>query len=566
MKKNRIVTRVKDKTGISKSKNRSGDLTELKEKCHQFIKKIRFLIASIQSNHNAMIQLSKMRLEVAKAVNSLTADTPLFKCAGEIPSASGSASSTLGGVGGGDTTALIQHNANATSFAAVHIQLHKKDKLYHDKYLEHILNYATEWERILTTRITNHLKHSEKLRVDLDHYQKKVEDLNHDANKMMSKGKNVHDKAVEKLKRNEAKFVTARQEYDKYVSDLCGFLEEVVDRGWKDLHPLLVKMAQFDGTYSAEEANVLKAMSCVTHELMGLSTKHDFKAQGRLKELETHSLESLNKVYQPNDSTLMLMGGEPGGINSPQPSSDELGVGGGGLFGNRSRNNSENFGSSVGSNDASSFGIGSRNNSEVFTPRSRTNTGESFGDPGRPPLSSRGGSYADLHSTSNMLTIAQAAAPAPTLDDIFGSPCGSNNNPGMNAYAASGNFTSPPPAGMPPPPPAMPPPPPPQAPSSGQQLPNFGGLSMYDNARPVPPPIVPPPISTTAVGFNQSGGYSADFFSPGNISAASNSNPFDDGFGGINNAPTPNNINVHGGGITPTGQSGFASPNSNPFG
>ena len=82
MKKNRIVTRVKDKTGIAKSKNRNDDLISLRAKYHQFAKNLKFLITTLTNNHAAMVSYSKSRLEVAKAINTMTVDTPLFKCAG----------------------------------------------------------------------------------------------------------------------------------------------------------------------------------------------------------------------------------------------------------------------------------------------------------------------------------------------------------------------------------------------------------------------------------------------------------------------------------------------------
>ncbi|KAL3790298.1 hypothetical protein HJC23_002924 [Cyclotella cryptica] len=492
-----------------------------------FSKKLKHLISAIESNHNAMKQLSSSRLEVAKAINSLTTDTPLFKCAGEIPPE------------GSDST---------SSYASVHLALNKKSQLYLNKYPEHILNYAIEWERILTTRIAAHLKQSEKLRVDLDHYQSKVEDLNKDANKTMNKGKNVNDKEIEKLKRNEAKFVQARQDYDKFVNDLCGYMEEVLDRGWRDLHPMLVKMAQFDATYSNDEANVLRSINGVTQELMGFGTKNDLSPQGRLKELETSSLESLINKYHPSGTTLSIMGGETGGgIHSPHASTDELAVGGGGLFGSVVRNTSENFAGSTGGSLSSS-----RNNSDIFTPRSRTNTGDSdWSNAGKPAVSNAyRGHASDISNTSTMLSIAQSAAPPPTLDDIFGSASATNNS-SMQSY--SGNYSSQPPApaGMPPPPPSMPPPLPPQ-----HNMPNFGGLSMYDNPRPVPPPMVPPPIPTTTCGYSQMSG---GLFSPGTIMSpgSSSTNPFDDGHN-TNASDASSHSRGH-------GQPNFGS-HTNPFG
>jgi hypothetical protein len=473
----------------------------LRERYFEFSKKLKNLITAIESNHHAMNQLSKSRLDVAKAIHSLTTDTPLFKSAGEIPPE------------GSDST---------SSYAAVHVTLNKKCQLYLNKYPEHILHYAIEWERILSTRITNWLRQSEKLRVDLDHYQNKVEDLNKGTNKAMNKGKNVNDKDIERLKRNEAKFVQARQDYDKFVNDLCGYMEEVLDRGWRDLHPMLVKMAQFDATYSNDEANILKSINGVTHELMAFGTKNDLMPHGRLKELETNSPEALIKKYHPSGTTLTIMGGEVGGgINSPFSSADELPVGGGGLFGSVTRkNSSENI---AGSNGGSLHS--SRNNSEVFAPRSRTNTGDSDW--------SRGPTPTDFSYASNF-------APAPTLDDVFGAS--TNTGPPLPA------------AGMPPPPPSMPPPLPPQ------QMPNIGGLSMYDNRQSMPPPMAPPPIHATS-NYYQAGSApnSGGLFSPGMMSqdtmmspGAGSTNPFDD--------------DGHNGNARGPSQAGFGSPHANPFG
>lgn len=424
-----------------------------------------------------MNQLSASRLEVAKAIHSMTVDTPLYKSAGELSP------------DGSDST---------SSYAAVHVTLNKKCQLYLNKYPEHILHYAIEWERILTTRITEWLRQSEKLRVDLDHYQNKVEDLNQSVNKAQNKGKNVNDKDIDKLKRNEGKYVQSRQDYDKFVNNLCGYMEEVLERGWKDLHPMLVKMAQFDSTFSNDEAAVLKSINGVTHELMAFGTKNDLMPQGRLKELETSSPEALIQKYHPSGTTLTIMGGEVGGgfSNSPLNSADELPVGGGGgLFGTMPRKNSgENFASSNGGSLQSS-----RNNSEVFAPRSRTNTGDSDWN------SSRGATPTDFSYAPNL-----ASAPAPTLEDVFGSPGGA-----VNASA-----------GMPPPPPSMPPPLPPQ------QMPNMAGLSMYDNRQSMPasmpPPMAPPPIPTANSYQVNSAPNSGGLFSPGGLSQAGSTNPFDD--------------------------------------
>ncbi|KAL3811679.1 hypothetical protein ACHAXA_010318 [Cyclostephanos tholiformis] len=391
---NRIVTRIKDTTGIAKSKNRSEDLTELRRKYQQFSKNLKYLITTLTNNHASMVAYGKSRLEVAKAINALTVDTPLFGCAGDIPAAAvgttdGGSAAPAGGEGGdansSSTDLVVVGGNNPSSYAAIHLQLHRKNKLYHDKYTEHILNYATEWERILTTRITGHLKQSETLRVDLDHYAKKVEDLHKSINKTMTKGKIVGDENVDKLKRNEAKLAQARQEYDRFVNDLCGLMEEVMLRGWKDLHPLLVKMAQFDTTLSNEESTLLRnGMSNVTERLKGMRNEHPgLKPLGRLKELETWSLESLARANPSGQDAMVVSsgGGEYASyVNAPlggvglvhaglgSRSSDEMHAvgGGGGLFGG---------GSSIGGGISMPLGpTSSFNSNPGLDPTSRTSS------------------------------------------------------------------------------------------------------------------------------------------------------------------------------------------------
>ncbi|KAL7541838.1 hypothetical protein ACHAWF_007033 [Thalassiosira exigua] len=587
MKKSRITTRIKDKTGIAKSKNRCEDLVALRQQWQSFSKNLKFLITTLAANRDAMLSHSKARLEVAKAVNSLTVDTPLFKCAGDIPAA---AVGTTDG-GSDEASGTVAHQSDPTSYAAIHLQLHKKHKMYADKFQEHILNYVTEWERILSTRIARHIKDSEKLRVDLDHYGRKVEELNKSQNKTMSKGKSISDSNVDKRKRNEQKLVQARQENDRFVNDLCGFMEEVMDRGWKDLHPVLVKMAQFDATLSNEETMLLKgSMQAVTEQMKAMGAKYpNLKSAGRLKELETWSLESLNKVNPSlrSDSPLMIAQGggeaasyvsgtgETGGSAGIHQSlvgsevADELGVGGGGLFGSSavsqsSRNSSfsdvhgqqpaPHRGSGVSVGDEYDWATGGRGggaltvaapgpgvvNGTAYAPQPPASFARSAPPSGGlPPLGpqNRAGSYgagldgslgSSRHSSSDALALRatmQAGAPPPSMGDIF-----------------AGGVPAPAPAGMPPPPPPVPPPLPPQSLS-----PHMANLSMYGSTPPPPQPAT-----------------QAAFMSPGGQSVATGgTNPFDDTFGSPQAAyPTAAHATSLTGGVP----AGYSVPSHDPFG
>jgi hypothetical protein len=511
---------------MAKSKNADNTLADLRAKYYIFAKNLKFLITSLTTNHACMVGYSKARLEVAKAINSLTVDTPLFGCAGDIPAAGG------GGAPPGDNNnnnstdlVITNNNSNTTnskdSYAAIHLALHRKNKLYHDKYTEHILTYATEWERILTTRINGHLKQSETLRVDLDHYAKKVEDLHKTINKTMTKGKPVSDDNVDKLKRNEAKLIQARMEYDRFVIDLCGYMEEVMLRGWKDLHPLLVKMAQFDTTLCNEESSLFtKSMTSVTDRLKNMKNDHPgLTPLGRLKELETASLESIARS-NPDYGVIVQGGGEAatfaplgstttiggGGLFSTlmTSSSDELplnsnhssdtGGGGGGIYGQTaSAPSSGNYDWTRGS------GGGGGGNFIAPAPSSGSGYdwagGGGMGGGGGGGVSSiapsemvdrrRTGVYSNNPTSpqmSSMLMAMQHAPPPPTLGDIYDLNNGgtsSNAPPAPSAQQQQQQYYGARPPMPPAPPPSMPPPPPPTPTNNNMMTSSFSQMSMY---------------------------------------------------------------------------------------
>eukprot|EP00584_Thalassiosira_punctigera_P001487 CAMPEP_0172534060 /NCGR_PEP_ID=MMETSP1067-20121228/6561_1 /TAXON_ID=265564 ORGANISM="Thalassiosira punctigera, Strain Tpunct2005C2" /NCGR_SAMPLE_ID=MMETSP1067 /ASSEMBLY_ACC=CAM_ASM_000444 /LENGTH=612 /DNA_ID=CAMNT_0013318799 /DNA_START=141 /DNA_END=1979 /DNA_ORIENTATION=+ len=612
MKKNRIATRIKDKTGLVKSKNRSEDLLVLREQYALFAKNLKFLISTLQNNQAAQMNHSKARLEVAKAINSLTVDTPLFKCAGDIPA--NAVGTTDGGAEDPMTSEAVPHQNNPQSFAAIHLQLHKKQKMYSDKYAEHIITYAKEWESILSTRIKKHLAQAEKLRVDLDHYGKKVEDLNKSMNKTMSKGKSLGDASVDKVKRNEQKLVQARQEYDRFVNDLCGFIEEIIDRGWKDLHPLLVKMAQFDSTLANEEALLLKgSMAAVTEHLKGMGAKYPgLKPSGRLDELKSWSLESLNKINPGSmrgESPLMIeQGGGAsaryltsanseaslgihsglGGGADYQPDEPGGGGGGGGGMYDRQMSRDNSFASGTGSESGGYGGMQqrSRNNTgdsydwasgggnalvpapaggggaapgyDVTTSPVRTDSFRSPSSGGLPPLgpAGRAASFGVGQQASTRDMSASSIATSgmiSTMQAAAPPPTMSTLNDVFSDAPARGGGGG----GVPPPPPNMPPPPPPQSASPA--------LSMYGNGaggaeRRMSSPVVPQLSQMSLYDSAPNDQHRAGSLMASPSGRSVNTNPFDDTFGAQAPAgpPTPTHGNPYG--------DPFGGGNTNPFG
>ena len=439
----------------------------------------------------------------------MTNGTPLFECIGLMPSAD-------------------RPSNTVCSFASVHDEVSAKAKSYAGKYQQFVLEYATEWEKIIRTRIDNGLKKAEEMRIELDHYQKKTESLRLAANQAMAKGKSVASSQQEKLTRNEEKLISSKQNYNRVATDLCILMEEVTERSWRDLHPLLVKCAQFDMTLANDEAKALSTLNQVVSSLKQVATEHGLSAQPRLKDLAGLKPE--------------LLSTRPGGVAGLQIEAGPTAFG-------------TSFDSSTTAISPGSFGgLGqggfplqiTPNNADSFA---RSNSVSSYHSAPATSADPFGGS---MHA----LTISSTPAPAPTLDDAYG------NFPNSTRSApSSGNFhmtlPSPSPTATspwavrsssfndadsnysgfsfqsapPPPPPNMPPPPPPNMlpplpPGGGMPQQSYGAPSpSYGGA---PPPYggygsQPPPLPPM-----QQQQYSTSWSHPGQQQPQANSgyNPF----------------------------------------
>lgn len=282
MVKARVATRIKEAVNGKKSMNRSIDLVALTQRYHVMKKKLNRLATALHKHHSLIKEITNSRLNVAAQISSLTEGSPLYSCGGTLED-------------------------NSNSYSAIHQNLAKKIEGYSDKYQQFVVEYVMEWEKVVSTRINAGLKTTETLRRDLDHYQRKVEELHIQVNKALAKGKMVDDKTKEKLKRNEEKYAKAKESYNNAARDMCMLLEETVDRGWKDLHPILVKMAQFDMTLAGEESKSLAEMDVVVTALKALATSNDLKATGRLKEL---SAQEVSLLFTGTNSVPSIGNGE----------------------------------------------------------------------------------------------------------------------------------------------------------------------------------------------------------------------------------------------------------------
>ena len=448
------------------------------------------------------------------------------------------------------------------SYLSVHEALAKKSKMYSSKYAQFVIDYTVEWERVVVARVTAALKKAEQLRVETDHYQEKVETLRQSANSSMAKGKMVDPKAAERLSRNEEKLASTKKVHDKFTSDLCILLDEITDRSWRDLHPLLVKMAQFDMTLSDDESKSLTILNGIVNSLKTMANEYGIKPQARLKDLDSLDPNVLSTRKDGSGGNNAL------GATDPLLAIEALSMGG----------------------DTSSVTSGLSKDSQPAFP---SLTSDLALPPGSVLPQSSGGFPVMVQnstgtgtasgsglSTLDMLTIQKSSAPAPTLDQLndtfapggvmtpssafssgtmplqtqsHGRPAPAGRGVGRNyssesfssGYSTVSEASAPPPFAPPPPPPgsgAAPPnpfgaPPPPAAPNpfgagppattpaphsfgSGMSNTSYGSAAtpppgqMYGNtmARAPPPPqqqpynnygMAPPPAMAPQTAYGQ---------------------------------------------------------------
>jgi hypothetical protein len=382
------------------------------------------------------------------------------------------------------------------SYLYVHEGVGNKYKMYASKYAQFVVNYAVEWHKVVSTRVGNGLTQAEKLRLEVDHYQAKVEGLRQTANQTMAKGKQVDSKSAEKLTRNEEKLIKFKESHSKFTSDLCLLLEEVTERSWRDLHPLIVKIAQFDVTLSGDEAKTIASLNAVVSELKKVAVTHGIKPQARLKDLDTLD-PALLSTRTSESSTLaiengfggMALGGSShssGGVFGTMDSSEEMhfppgSVAPQGLGG---------FPVQVLSGDMSNgYDLGRQSSFDGSASGKSSNAGG-------PP------------STMDMMAISKSAAPAPTMDALaqaFGSAASGTRTSGgappyergrnqsvdsfdsfISGHSGASGASAPPPA-------APPPPPPPPTPSYGGSFGGAGGGGYNPfGSSPGPAPTVNP--------------------------------------------------------------------------
>jgi len=197
--------------------------------------------------------------------------------------------------------------SDLSSYVAVHSAINVHRKTSADHFMKQIIEYTLEWKNIIVAHVTASLKEAEKLRRNLDHYQEKFECLTLEINEITTKGKVLNGRFTTRLQRNDQKSQQALKEYDVFTKSLCTVLEEVIVKGWQSLHPILLKLIQFDISMASDEGELLSNLTPVAQSLKRIANECGLQPQAPLKILETltalQSQVSDDGLAEPKDSS-----------------------------------------------------------------------------------------------------------------------------------------------------------------------------------------------------------------------------------------------------------------------
>jgi len=194
-----------------------------------------------------------------------------------------------------DETEESKPKADAESFAGVHLSAYNVSKKYHEQYGQYLITYVENWERVVSQRISGLLIHYRELQDNVSHYNKKVGTLLH----KVDKSKSVRVKLAEKLDRNEIKEMGAVEARDTVGEHLYLYIEEVMERAWRDVFPLLLRSCRFEADFNAAQASILSDLIVVSDKIQAVGEGEECDVMGRLGDLENKHPEEVYTEENP---------------------------------------------------------------------------------------------------------------------------------------------------------------------------------------------------------------------------------------------------------------------------
>jgi len=274
-----ISARLKKALGTPKPPvNRSGDLTPLSHDFYVMMNRLRALIAAMEHQQTAMETMDKSRMAVSKLISVLSEKSPIFDQVGRTKKEEGEVSN---------------------SYASVNLTISNEARNYITTYRSSVIDYVKEWEKVITQNIETDEKEVNSLNNIFLRRERKVNYLRMKINVRTKLAINVPDKMNEKVERNQVKLDKAWEDHERKASELCEFIEEVTKRGWKDLYPLVTKMATMDSEMITKESKLfaeLKAIMDVVPMHLENSSIHEDASDTSIEDTTEDHVDSLKSV------------------------------------------------------------------------------------------------------------------------------------------------------------------------------------------------------------------------------------------------------------------------------
>jgi hypothetical protein len=167
------------------------------------------------------------------------------------------------------------------SYHDVHKDLFKVTKTQLDEQSD-IVRYVDDWEKIVHKSVESRYAEYSKIRSGLCHYEKKVDSLMADIDKLNQKNRLIPPKQIDKLERNQIKLEGTRKTHDKNGESLLMFLDEVVLRSWRDAFPLLRMSIKSEVSFASVNQEHLIKLGESLRLLEVIGSKEWIEAEGRL--------------------------------------------------------------------------------------------------------------------------------------------------------------------------------------------------------------------------------------------------------------------------------------------
>lgn len=170
--------------------------------------------------------------------------------------------------------------------------------------LKELVEYVTDWADIVSHHVSTKYNDYHKLRQSLNHYNRKMEALLAEEQRLKEKGKAMKPKQIEKLERNEDKLDSARDTHDEAGESLCMFIDEVVHRSWKDAYPLLQKTIDFECDFEASRAEIFAKLESTSQLAEAIGIKQKLDLEGRLQKIDCQGPDELytgTKVWRQEE-------------------------------------------------------------------------------------------------------------------------------------------------------------------------------------------------------------------------------------------------------------------------